>query len=81
MPAQLYPDNNSIDGTTDPDPEPRQAYDVKCRKCGWQGFWETQVKVEPRLVACGPDDADIDYDFCCPICGSVVLEDIPKINI
>lgn len=27
-------------GTSDPDPEPRQHYEVHCGKCGWWGYRE-----------------------------------------
>lgn len=45
---------NIPDGTSDPDPKPKQQYEVHCGHCGWWGMIE-QMKDKPYCPMCKSD--------------------------
>lgn len=51
-------------GISDPDPEPRQHYEVHCGKCHWWGYESQLRKIYKRL----PLTKGVEPELCCPTC-------------
>jgi len=52
-------------GTSDPDPEPRQQYEVHCGRCGW---WGLKSQLATVYVAYPNCPGDVVPELGCPMC-------------